>query len=160
MFRVINARTSVHLGVTDASEGTVSAKVPSPNWTWRARGLVRSGSNSFLRYGVCRMMLVRWTCGVVSVSAGMMLCSVSAAVGTGGKVTVDNFAGKGRRGREDCSREVRAIAVRVAGAVMRSLDSEFVVEALPLQPLWGAADRCERMSRCVYATFNTQIPGH
>ena len=38
-------------------------------------------------------MLVRWTCEVVSVSAWMMLCSVSATVGSGGKVTVDNFAG-------------------------------------------------------------------
>lgn len=38
------------------------------------------------------MMLVRWTYEVASVSAGMILRSVSTAVGTDDKVTVDNFA--------------------------------------------------------------------
>lgn len=51
-------------------------------------------------------MLVRWTCEVVSVSAWMMLCSVSATVGSGGKVTVDNFAGGPVCGGSVQSREV------------------------------------------------------
>lgn len=68
---------------------------------------MRGGWNRSFWYVDGRMMLVRWTCGylicrlenarpadeVESVSAGMILRSVSTAVGTDDKVTVDNFAG-------------------------------------------------------------------
>ncbi len=54
---------------------------------------MRDGSNPSFWYVGGRMMLVRWTYEVVSVSAGMMLCSVSTTVGSGHKLTVDNFAG-------------------------------------------------------------------
>ncbi len=59
---------------------------------------MRGGWNRSFWYVDGRMMLVRWACEVVSVSAGMIVRSVSAAVGTDDKVTVDNVAGSVWRG--------------------------------------------------------------